>query len=225
MPVHDKIEKIDALLEGDSKGVASLDKDIQRTQPVEGKFESVMDHNLPERASVRRFNENAKPTVEQLSRDVAQNNVGSPLNTKDLVAQTQMASQKIQAIKAELEKPDLDIKKPVRGLMRNKLTHIDESLKVALSKAGQEVPAADSGGLPSISPVGNFLDQLTGAQYQLDHLGDYLQSYEATGKELSAANLLAIQLKVNTIQQELEFFTNLLNKSLESTKTLMNVQV
>jgi hypothetical protein len=37
--------------------------------------------------------------------------------------------------------------------------------------------------------------------------------------------MLRIQLKVGYITQEVEFFTAVLNKALESTKTIMNVQV
>jgi hypothetical protein len=37
--------------------------------------------------------------------------------------------------------------------------------------------------------------------------------------------MLAMQVKVGFVQQEMEFFTGMLNKALESTKTLMNVQV
>jgi hypothetical protein len=45
------------------------------------------------------------------------------------------------------------------------------------------------------------------------------------GKQFTAADMLAMQIKVGYVQQEIEFFTSLLNKALESTKTIMNVQV
>jgi hypothetical protein len=44
-------------------------------------------------------------------------------------------------------------------------------------------------------------------------------------KEITPANMLRIQMKVSYMQQEIEFFTAVLNKALESTKTIMNVQV
>jgi hypothetical protein len=43
--------------------------------------------------------------------------------------------------------------------------------------------------------------------------------------QISPASMLAIQIKVGFISQELDFFTGILNKALESTKTIMNVQV
>jgi len=43
--------------------------------------------------------------------------------------------------------------------------------------------------------------------------------------KLTAGRLLAVQVKLSFVQQELEFFTNVLNKALESTKTIMNIQV
>jgi len=45
------------------------------------------------------------------------------------------------------------------------------------------------------------------------------------GNQLSPATMLLIQIKVGYIQQEIELFTSMLNKALESTKTIMNVQV
>jgi hypothetical protein len=45
------------------------------------------------------------------------------------------------------------------------------------------------------------------------------------GKEISPANMLRIQMKVGYIQQEVEFFTAVLNQALQATKTVFNVQV
>ncbi|MCB1149696.1 MAG: hypothetical protein KDK48_05970 [Chlamydiia bacterium] len=191
-------------------------------QPVEGKFDAMMDQQEGKTLGIE--NDMAKPTVEDIARDLKPGGIAH--SAQDLVAQSQEAVSKIEAIKGELQTPDLEIKKPVAKLMRNKLEHIDDNLRVALSKAGAEVDptqAAASSGL--INPAGNFLDRLTHAQYQLENLGKYLEALTNADKELSPANLLAIQVKVNHVQQELEFFTNMLNKSLESTKALMNVQV
>lgn len=153
-------------------------------------------------------------------------------STADLVTQTQEAKDRIKLAKATLESPDARLKPGYETQLKNRLVHIDDKLRIALSKAGTEynVEAPKTGTEVAhtesmLTPVQNFLGYLTHAQDQLDGLGNYLEGLQGKGKELSIANMLAIQIKVTHIQQELEFFTNLLNKALESQKTLMNVQV
>lgn len=110
------------------------------------------------------------------------------------------------------------------ALLKNRLSHIDDTLKIALSKAGLEyTPPVQAAGVTN--PIEKFLGYLTHGQHQLEHLGQAIAQVQSKGMEVTPADMLAIQVKVNQIQQELEFFTNILNKALESTKTLMNVQV
>lgn len=53
----------------------------------------------------------------------------------------------------------------------------------------------------------------------------FLESMGNRREEISTANMMAIQIKVQQVQQELEFFSNLLNQAMQASKTLMNVQV
>lgn len=154
------------------------------------------------------------------------------VDRSDLVAQAQDASKQIETIKDRLASPDLEIRAPVQRLLNRKLSHIDENLKIALDKAGLEykdvqapIAATTTAGTGTVNPVEKLLGFLSHGQRQLDTLAKEVSDLESPTKELSPANMLAIQIKVNYVQQELELFTNLLNKSLESTKTLMNVQV
>jgi len=227
MALEDKIEKVASLDEKETQLDKMETKVTERTQPVEGKFETMMDKKLTDEDGALKTAASEKPNVEDIARQQSQVNAHDRAVTKgDLVTQTTEASQRIEQVKSELETPNLEIKKPVRRLMRSKLTHIAEDLQIALSKAGTEpVQAPEIAGSETVNPATKFFDHLTHAQYQLDHLGSYLQAMVDTEKDLSPANMLAIQIKVNKVQQELEFFTNLLNKSLESTKALMNVQV
>jgi hypothetical protein len=127
-------------------------------------------------------------------------------------------------IKSKLATADLEIKGPVQNLLKRKLTHIDENLKIALDRAGIEAKDVKPTNLDGMTnPIERFLGMLTEGQSHLDGLTNQIASLNSD--EIRPADLLAVQVKVNYVQQELEFFTNLLNKSLESTKTLMNVQV
>lgn len=151
------------------------------------------------------------------------------IDTNDLVVQAQEASKQIETIKEKLASPDLEIRAPVQRLLNRKLTHIDESLRIALDKAGLEYTeiknATTTTASGAINPVEKLLGFLSHGQSQLDSLSSEIADLQGPTKEMTPANMLAIQIKVNYVQQELELFTNLLNKSLESTKTLMNVQV
>ncbi len=130
----------------------------------------------------------------------------------------------IDEVKSKVSTSNLQIKDSVQTLLRSKLSHIDESLKIALSKAGVEyTPPVKQAGIAT--PIERFLGFLTNAQHQLENLGEGVQSLTAMKGQLSPATMLAIQVKVGYVQQEIELFTSLLNKLLESTKTVMNVQV
>lgn len=149
---------------------------------------------------------------------------GSTASPEDLVAQAQEAITKIEEIKGQLATPDLTIKPPVQNMLQRKLTHIDENLKIALDRAGleyNEIKPAEREGIPN--PIERFLGMLTDSQHKLETINNDVGALNR--EQINPADLLAVQVKVNSVQQEVEFFSNLLNKALESTKTLMNVQV
>lgn len=152
----------------------------------------------------------------------------SQVTYQTLVAQTQEAVSKITEIKKLLASPDVRLKDSTSQLLRGKLDHIYDNLKVALSRAGLEynpTAAANISETTHPNPIARFLGFLTDGQFQLQNLGAELQATTATRKELTPVNMLAIQVKVTQIQQELELFTSLLSKGLESIKTIMNIQV
>ena len=103
------------------------------------------------------------------------------------------------------------------------------------------VPAAADGNVESVhrvcvaygaalstdlsSPAHKFLSYLTNSQYQLEHLNDQIDYINSTGKDITLGNMLALQMKMGIVTNQVEFFTGLLSKALESTKTIMNIQV
>ena len=142
----------------------------------------------------------------------------------DIVAQAQDVMSRMSEIKEQLALPDQSIKPAYRNLLKNKLTHINENLRIALSAAGVEnVPSASP--VSSNNPIDRFLGFLTDGQAQLQGIAKEVETMHLNKNNLNAASMLALQIKVGFIQQELEFFSSVLNKALESTKTIMNVQV
>lgn len=141
----------------------------------------------------------------------------------DVISQAHKTIETIDTIKQDLQKPDLQLKTSAEPLLTNKLVHIDENLQIALSKVGSEVKPQEPLGISK--PIERFLGFLSHSQHQLDTLASDVQRLQEHGSTFSPATMLAVQTKVGYVQQELEFFTSLLNKALESTKTIMNVQV
>ncbi len=155
----------------------------------------------------------------------------SPLVGHDkLIAQTREAIAKIEEVKQTLETPDVRIKTSSHGLLHNNLTHINENLKAALIRAEIELDPTSNKHLCETTTSGlkqsvkHFANLLTQSQGQLETLGEELTAMSRSGIELSPVNMLAIQVKLGSIQQQLELFANMLNKSLEMIKTVMNVQ-
>lgn len=142
-----------------------------------------------------------------------------------LVAQADEVINQIESVKKKLSAPNLEIKPATQTLLQNKLAHIDENLRVALSKAGVEYTPAAQADSKLVNPIDRFLGFLTHGQEQLKTLSREVEIMHLNNKEITPANMLRIQMKVGYVQQEIEFFTAVLNKALESTKTIMNVQV
>lgn len=117
------------------------------------------------------------------------------------------------------------IKPSYYPVLRNHLTHIDDHIKIALSKVGIEGKGiAEEPGQKKLHPVKQFISYLTHNHQQLEALSSTVASLEHGG-QFSAQQMLALQYKMHTIQQQVELFSALLNKVIESIKTVMNVQV
>lgn len=227
---EEKIERIEKI--GDE---AAMDKVEPTQQPSSTKvpdseqFTTLMQQ---EQASLRAARPEGKASLMDTVRDMNFNSSQSTgkVSTQSLLAQTEQVISKIDSIKETLETPNASIKSPTHvKLLENKLSHIDESLKIALSKAGLELtPDAGQPKVPLVdqkNPIERFLGLLTDGQWQLDKLGQELTVMGSQNKEISPVNMMAIQIKVGQIGQELQLFYSLLSKGLESVKTIMNIQV
>lgn len=164
---------------------------------------------------------NLMETVKKLNTQVSK---ASRLSPDDLKHQAKDIIAQIDQVKAQLSNPSSEIKSSYQNVLHNRLTHIDDTLKIALSKAGVELPAQPPS-TNTLNPIERFIGFLTQSQYQLEHLSQTIDQLNLTKAQLTPASMLALQIKVGYVQQQVELFTSLLNKALESTKTIMNVQV
>lgn len=222
---EEKFDKIQAVSRKSAADSASKITELQ--EPDAAHFDLIMQkRTLPDvNTSVQETVKTDKPgLIEEVSKA---HNSTSPYNNPDqarLIAQTQNTVQTIEKAKETLARTELQLSGPYQRLMRNKLTHIDDNIKIALSKVGVDYkPPGEVTDLTS--PINRFLGMLSGSQSNLVNLGTYLETMSATRQPMTAANMLAVQLKMSVVQQELELFISLLSKALESVKTIMNIQV
>jgi len=131
----------------------------------------------------------------------------------------------IEEMKEKLSQAQGEIKPSYQTVLRNRLSHIDDNLKIALNKAGVEyTPAQAVHAAEAKSPIHRFINYLAHSQEQLNNLNKTMDDI-ANIKDLTPGRMLALQAKMASVQQQMELFSSLLNKALESTKTVMNVQV
>lgn len=146
------------------------------------------------------------------------------LTPADMQARSKELVGRLEALKEQLATSKADLKPSYHKVLENRLTHIDDNLKVAITKAGGEYEPTEKAAKGS-NPAERFIDMLTDGQRQLEHLDVTIEQLQITGKNLNPASMLALQVKVGQIQQQIELFASLLSKALESTKSIMNVQV
>lgn len=226
----EKIEGIDEI-EGVSnkKGVAKANPSEEMkpevVEPNRDKFESLMVDQTEKVAPIEGNKVEQNPTslmgeINQLNAKVDRLKGASP---QDFVNKAHEVSSQMEDLKTKLSMTT-DIPGGAHGdVLRNKLSHIDENLKVSLDRTGVEYSPTQAP--QGQTPLQKFLNMLTDSQARLDTLSSDVAVMQRNGKDISPATMIAMQIKVNFIQQEVELFTSLLSKAIESTKTVMNVQV
>lgn len=210
-----------------SKGAPATDlSSVERIPPNKEGFDKLMGQELnpalsglpdPKAGRVSLMDE-----IRSLQKKVGSLSTASP---DTIVKHSEKLITQIEEVKDKLKQPNVELKDSVQSLLKNKLSHIDESLKVALNRVGQEYTPPPGGAAAPENPIERFLGFLTHSQFQLQQVSQEVNQMHLNKTEISPANMLAIQIKVGYVQQEIEFFTAVLNKALESTKTIMNVQV
>ena len=225
----EKIEKIKKVQRTDEASPLAETEEISRLPPNKERFEGFMRQDDPkmDAETLRIDTSSGRNSLLDEVRESSFKTDNLKVTPTELVAQTERAVNKIDEIKTTLAQPDMAIRQDAAPLLRNKLSHIDDNIRITLSKADLEVPEQVKAiaAPPSDNPITRFLGMLTDGQHKLQSLASEVDRWHQNKELINPATMLAIQIKVNYISQELEFFTALLNKSLESTKTIMNVQV
>jgi hypothetical protein len=231
MAMEDKVEKIKkvARKEGAAAKVVEPQEDLQRLPPNKERFDNLMQPPKAEKiANEQKFDPSKKTALMDGIHELnTKNQKPTKITPTELIAEVDKATNQIDHLKARLSEPGSKLKESAVPLLRNKISHVDEGIRIALSHSGSEFSdAASQPVVPKENVISRFLGLLTNGQFRLETLSNDIERMASdTSKEINPAKLLLIQVKVGQIQQELEFFAGVLNKALESTKTIMNVQV
>lgn len=155
--------------------------------------------------------------------------IGTP-NIETLMAQTNLAHNTMTTVQTQLSHPDLKLKASQKYLVKNKLSDANTNLRAANAKMGI-VPTENNEELAKASTKGSgpiaqhLLRYVTDGLDQLEAAKKQLGAISAQGANLSPAEFMLVQLKMNKAQQELDFTSAVLGKSIEGFKSIMNVQI
>jgi len=238
--LDEKIEKIGKVTKSaKTPGLAGVDSvnNALRASPNKEKFDRlVQPKQTPDEGAAQKVQTTtqAAEKVEPVSKTSIMDEVrklgktvdhAAKISHRELIAQADEVIHQIESVKQKLATPGLDLKPATQTLLQGKLAHIDENLRVALSKAGLEYTPAEQLETSKGNPIDRFLGFLTKSQSELASFSNEIEQMHLNEKNISPASMLRIQMKMGYITQEIEFFSAVLNKALDSTKTIMNVQV
>ena len=145
-------------------------------------------------------------------------------NVGTIMSQVQLAQNSMSDLQSQLSYPDLKLKASQKYIVKNKLTDANANLRAANAKLGS--PILDSRPHGNISgPLGTFLNYVSDGMNQLDSAKQQLASLKSQGHNLTPADFLMIQIKMNKAQQEIDFTSTLLGKCVDDFKQLMNIQL
>lgn len=169
--------------------------------------------------------ETAKPSAQVSPFDLAHGKVPPPGPTlASLQDQAKTAASTLGDLNSQLNTPKLKLKQSTKYLLKNKLSSAKGHIQSAANKVGapiiQDEEKDEKGG-----PLQKFVNLVTSGQRQLNSTQKMLADISAKGEQMSPADMLMVQIKLNKAQQELEYSSLLLGKAIDDLKLMMNIQL
>lgn len=232
-----KIEPIEGL---DASRQVQLDKNVDISSEVDAatkvKFDEALQKADPSRVAALRQEQvqpvasstadTKKPSLIELAKTTHESMSAQPIATVNSV------KEKATELRHSFERPratlmSLEELPPMSPKTQAELNQHIEHADTALKDAASMTKGVETGSLVQQDkpPLMKFLNFLTDGDRRVTTMIDDISKLNLNAQKMSPQLLIAIQIKLGFVQQELEFFTNVLNKSLESTKTIMNVQI
>jgi flagellar hook-basal body complex protein FliE len=147
----------------------------------------------------------------------------SPPTVSTILNQTKSAQDTLGNISKQLKTPKLKLKRSQKHLLKNKLTNAHQYIRQASQKLGVESEPMETPSGPD--PLGRFLAYVNDGQNQLVQAQQKLKEMSAHGAQINPAEMMAVTVKMNLAQQEIEYSSTLLSRVIEAFRQIMNMQL
>lgn len=238
MPSHEEFKRIEPISGSEPKRVQFPSEAGEGEGPSKVKFEEAVaraDPSKVERRDVAAAQETVvteakKPSLMEMATRVTSEPTKVTPTPKQLADQAADLRRQLERPRAVLmdemgARPAVVENLSPRDInaLAGHIEHMDRGLRdVSSLTSGVEVGSL----VPQEKhPAVRFLNFLTESDKKLGNFVDELKGLKMGEQRLTPETLFAVQVKLGFVQTELEFFTATLNKALESTKTLMNIQI
>jgi flagellar hook-basal body complex protein FliE len=145
-------------------------------------------------------------------------------NSQALFSQADLAHSTLNTIQTQLNHPNLKLKASEKYLVKNKLVDANTNFKAINSKLN--APAPELAESPKATgPIAQYLGYVTDGMQQIEATKQQLAFLSSKGQQMSPPDFMLVQLKLNKAQQELDFTSAVLGKSIEGVKAIMNIQI
>ena len=161
--------------------------------------------------------------------ELSKTQVTAPPTIEGISEQATRLQKQLQSVQESMKKVQvLDATPEQTNKMNTFIQHVDQGLE-DIAKLTKKVEVGSKKAIAAIGedkpPLVRFLSYLTESDHKLDNFMTELGGLKIGQQKLTPDVMMAVQVKLGFITQELDFFTAVLNKALESTKTVMNVQI
>ena len=129
----------------------------------------------------------------------------------------------LNTLQNQLNTPNLKLKHAHSRLINSKLQEAKNHINAASEKLG--VPVEETKVPNGSSPLVKFLSYVTDGQKQIEKTQAKLHELSTSGKPISPADMLLVQVNLAKGQQELEYSSILLGKTIEVIKQIINIQI
>lgn len=194
----------------------------QDQKPLSTPTESFKSYMQPSEAGAQEAGKTGLTSPFELGH--AQANLAAGPNLETLATQAKFAHSTLGDIETQLKTPNLKLKQSTRYLLKNKLSEANAHLRAANSKlgVGEIAPPNLQAGA---GPIDKFLNFVVDGQNQLQAAQGMLHNLSNQPNSLNPGQLMLIQIKLNTAQQNLEYSSVILSKAMDDLKMLMNLQI
>ncbi len=161
------------------------------------------------------------PSPVDIAKGPSISTAGPSFNT--ILAQTKTAQDSLGTVGQQLNTQNLKLRRSQSHLLKNKLSDAQSYIRQASGKLGIDSPPMKAP--PGANAIERFLAYVNDGQDQLVQVQQRLQQMSAKGQQLNAADMLAITVKMNLAQQEIEYSSTLLGKVTSSISQILNIQL